>query len=355
MHHHHRSNSKKDDGNGKSSQASGGGKKSHQHHQRRPSSDSTASSSSYESHSSSGSSSTATSTTSTKKNSKAVGKRIPWRPSNNCPSYRPSSQSRVHPASTVDTSNGRVNRNRHHHSHPQQLIPPRTSFVALDCEMVGVGPGGYESSCAKVTIVDWNGQTLLDAYIQQTQEVTDYRTFVSGITPQILKNATMTLEGCRIQVIKILQTHPILVGHALKNDLEVLGITHPWWLIRDTALYEPFMRLHHRGMLCPRKLKELCTEKLSRNIQVQGQPHSPYEDAIAALDLYKSVQVPWESLVNYQMDQARRSQTMMARQYQPYHNHHQQNQYYQYPQQHRPQQHQRPQGQHHQHPYVMVQ
>lgn len=44
----------------------------------------------------------------------------------------------------------------------------------------------------------------------------------------------------------------ILVGHALKNDLDVLMLSHPRTMIRDTARYRPYMRvslilhvLHH--------------------------------------------------------------------------------------------------------------
>ena len=55
-----------------------------------------------------------------------------------------------------------------------QNMPDPDKYVALDCEMVGVGQGGIESSLARVTIVDWFGTVLLDQYIKQTQEVTDY-------------------------------------------------------------------------------------------------------------------------------------------------------------------------------------
>jgi RNA exonuclease 4 len=35
----------------------------------------------------------------------------------------------------------------------------------------------------------------------------------------------------------------ILVGHALKNDLDVLMLSHPRKMIRDTATYRPLMRV----------------------------------------------------------------------------------------------------------------
>jgi RNA exonuclease 4 len=35
----------------------------------------------------------------------------------------------------------------------------------------------------------------------------------------------------------------ILVGHALKNDLDVLMLSHPRTMIRDTSGYRPYMRV----------------------------------------------------------------------------------------------------------------
>lgn len=181
-------------------------------------------------------------------------------------------------------------------------LPEESKYVALDCEMVGIGEDGHTSSIARVTVVDWDGNILLDEYIRQQEPVTDYRTFVSGIIPEDLENAVLSLQDCRKLVLQLLEDH-ILVGHALKNDLRALDISHPWWLTRDTAKYEPFMKVRFDdGVLWPRKLKELVSEKLHQEIQIVGKPHSPYEDALAALDLYRSVRTKWESVMAYKID-----------------------------------------------------
>lgn len=49
--------------------------------------------------------------------------------------------------------------------------------------------------------------------------------------------------------------------------------------------------------LWPRKLKDLSLEKLGCDIQTYGKPHCPYEDAMAAMNLYKTVQEDWERLM----------------------------------------------------------
>lgn len=190
---------------------------------------------------------------------------------------------------------------------PKTVTPKfdESLFVAMDCEMVGVGPYGKQSSLARVTLVDWHGDIIMDEYVQQQQEVTDYRTFVSGITAEMLQDAQLDFSACRQQVLELLEGK-LLVGHGLKNDLRVLGITHPWQMTRDTAKYQPFMKVRFEdGILWPRGLRDLCQEKLNREVQVYGRPHCPKEDAMAALDLYKLVQNKWEKAMEYKINKTK--------------------------------------------------
>lgn len=61
-----------------------------------------------------------------------------------------------------------------------------TKALALDCEMVGVGPGGEESVAARVSLVNQFGKCVYDKYVKVKQPVTDYRTAISGVRPQHL-------------------------------------------------------------------------------------------------------------------------------------------------------------------------
>ena len=54
-------------------------------------------------------------------------------------------------------------------------------YLALDCEMVGVGPEGSESSLARVSLVNYYGAIILDEFVRQRERVVDYRTAVSGV------------------------------------------------------------------------------------------------------------------------------------------------------------------------------
>ena len=54
-------------------------------------------------------------------------------------------------------------------------------YLAIDCEMVGVGLYGSESSLARVSLVNYYGAVILDEFVRQRERVVDYRTHVSGI------------------------------------------------------------------------------------------------------------------------------------------------------------------------------
>jgi RNA exonuclease 4 len=55
--------------------------------------------------------------------------------------------------------------------------------------MVGVGPKGSEDFLARVSIVNYYGNVLLDAFVSPTQRVTDWRTKWSGIRPADVLNS----------------------------------------------------------------------------------------------------------------------------------------------------------------------
>lgn len=63
--------------------------------------------------------------------------------------------------------------------------------------------------------------------------MTDYRTWVSGITPANLQGAP-DISQVQGDVTELLQGR-VLVGHGLKKDLSVLMLSHPRKNMRDTA------------------------------------------------------------------------------------------------------------------------
>ena len=96
--------------------------------------------------------------------------------------------------------------------------------------MVGTGPLGLTSRLAHVVIVNWHGDVVYDVHVRIDKCVTEYRTFVSGITPEDLleSSGAVSFDEARSAkaqsaVINQIQGR-VLVGHGLKNDFAVLRI-----------------------------------------------------------------------------------------------------------------------------------
>ncbi|KAM9377503.1 apoptosis-enhancing nuclease [Pholidichthys leucotaenia] len=170
--------------------------------------------------------------------------------------------------------------------------PIPTTVVALDCEMVGTGPGGRCSELGRCSILDYHGNVLYDKYIRPCQPVTNFRTQWSGIRRHHLHNATPFAQA-REEIQSILEGK-VVVGHAVYNDFEALDMIHPCHMVRDTSSTHLLIRLagfHRKPCI---SLKILASKLLNRRIQVGKQGHCSVEDAQAALDLYKLVECEWE-------------------------------------------------------------
>lgn len=167
-----------------------------------------------------------------------------------------------------------------------------TMAVALDCEMVGTGPGGRCSELARCSILDYHGNILYDKYVQPCQPVTDYRTRWSGIRRHHLHDATPFAQA-REEVLSILEGK-VVIGHSIYNDFEALDVLHPGHMVRDTSTTRLLSRLAgFPRERCP-SLKILACKLLNRRIQAGRRGHCSVEDAQAALDLYKLVEGEWE-------------------------------------------------------------
>ncbi|EFJ41775.1 hypothetical protein VOLCADRAFT_67831 [Volvox carteri f. nagariensis] len=159
-----------------------------------------------------------------------------------------------------------------------------TRVLAIDCEMVGVGPKGTESALARVCLVNSSGSVLLDTFVQPKEKVTDHRTWVSGVRPSDLAGGRPVDDVIK-QVGELVKDR-VLVGHSIGNDLRALRLEdHPRALLRDTAKYPGLMKELPGGRKVSASLKDLAATHLGLTIQ-EGE-HTPVDDARAALYLYQ--------------------------------------------------------------------
>ncbi|KAM7080339.1 interferon-stimulated 20 kDa exonuclease-like 2 isoform 1-T2 [Ciconia maguari] len=172
-------------------------------------------------------------------------------------------------------------------------FPPQPGkLVAIDCEMVGTGPGGRTSDLARCSIVGYQGDVMYDRYIRPAAPIVDYRTRWSGIRRQHMANAVPFSKAQR-EILRIL-SGKIVVGHAIYNDFKALKYFHPKALTRDTSKIPLLNRKGGFPENTAISLKRLTKELLHKDIQVGKSGHSSVEDARATMELYKVVEAEWE-------------------------------------------------------------
>lgn len=171
------------------------------------------------------------------------------------------------------------------------------TILALDCEMCLVEGG--ESALTRVSIVNWDGEIVLNELVMPDKPIIDYLTrsvpsafmstdpyllfSYSGMTAAKLATVTTTLSDIQTRLLGLLTPRSILVGHSLNSDLAALKITHPF--IIDTSVLYP----HPRGHPLKSSLKYLAQKYLGCEIQKNHGTtgHDSIEDASACLDLVK--------------------------------------------------------------------
>ncbi|KAM3924080.1 apoptosis-enhancing nuclease [Leptodactylus fuscus] len=160
--------------------------------------------------------------------------------------------------------------------------------VAIDCEMVGTGPGGKISELARCSVVNYEGDVLYDKYIKPELPVTDYRTPWSGITRNHLKKA-IPFKVAQKEILNLLKGKRV-IGHAIFHDFKVLKYFHPKEQTRDTSnipLLNKIAGIPGRQSV---SLKRLALHILKKQIQVGRKGHSSVEDAQTSMELYKLVE-----------------------------------------------------------------
>ncbi|KAF8161584.1 ribonuclease H-like domain-containing protein [Crassisporium funariophilum] len=166
-----------------------------------------------------------------------------------------------------------------------QQLPGR--YLALDCEMVGVGIDGAESSLARVSLVNFYGAVIMDEFVRQRERVVDYRTQWSGIRETDMINAK-PFEEVQKRVDELLKDR-ILIGHAVHNDMKALLLSHPRPLTRDTQFYA------HKSELCKTRrvaLRNLVKQEI--DLTIQSGEHSSVTDARATMAVYRLHKKDWE-------------------------------------------------------------
>ncbi|KAF2972974.1 hypothetical protein GQX73_g640 [Xylaria multiplex] len=157
-------------------------------------------------------------------------------------------------------------------------------YIAIDCEMVGIGETGLDHMLARVSCVDFHGKQVYDSFVIPRERVTNYRTDITGITASTLRAPTArSFEEVQTTVADLLKDR-ILVGHDVRHDLAVLELSHPTPQIRDTARHSSFRKYGHGPKPA---LRTLAREILGLD-DFQSGKHSSVEDARVTMLLFRT-------------------------------------------------------------------
>ena len=163
----------------------------------------------------------------------------------------------------------------------------KPQVIAMDCEMVE--GESIEHMLARVSLVDFEGRAIYDAYVRPRELVIDYRTNITGLTKEILDRRGEPFGKVRQRVLEHLKGK-VVVGHAVHHDFEAMGIPQPPFnQLRDTCLYSRLRPPKRKTTPSLRLLAEYWLDK-----KVQTDSHSSVEDARTAMMLYKRFQTEWE-------------------------------------------------------------
>ena len=149
------------------------------------------------------------------------------------------------------------------------------NVIAMDCEMV-MTEFGLE--LARVSMVDNEGEVLLDLLVRPDNLIVDYLTKFSGITPDLLRDVTTSFKQAQKKVAEFIGPQSILVGHSLENDLNSLKIVHT--RVIDTSEIYP----HPRGPPAKLSLSMLAYKALKEKMN-RDDGHDSCDDARMTLRL----------------------------------------------------------------------
>ena len=111
---------------------------------------------------------------------------------------------------------------------------------------------------ARISIVNYNGHILMDNFVRPKGEITNYRSWVSGVYPDSMKGKQFNFIQCiiisylealdydtaRKKAIEIL-TNRVIIGHSLKHDFKVLNWEPLDHNVRDLITFKKFQNDKH--------------------------------------------------------------------------------------------------------------
>eukprot|EP00095_Tigriopus_kingsejongensis_P007694 maker-scaffold142_size315517-snap-gene-0.17 protein:Tk07694 transcript:maker-scaffold142_size315517-snap-gene-0.17-mRNA-1 annotation:"rna exonuclease nef-sp-like isoform x4" len=153
----------------------------------------------------------------------------------------------------------------------------QSPVFSVDCEMCLTREG---SELTRICVVNSELEVVYHSLVKPHNEIRNYLTRYSGITPAMLVDVETRLVDVQNALRDLLPPDAIWVGQSLNSDLHALKMMHPY--VIDTSVIFNITGQRPRKT----KLSVLSALFLGQSIQNQGKHgHNPIEDAQAAMKL----------------------------------------------------------------------
>ncbi|KAF7298811.1 FAD/NAD(P)-binding domain-containing protein [Mycena indigotica] len=199
-------------------------------------------------------------------------------------------------------------------------FPAPEHILSLSTVCVGVGPGGTTSMVARIVVVNFQGETILDKFVAPTVPVVDYRAAQTGITAWHLSSKDPIPFNVLQSTLAKLFRGKIVVGHSIWEHLSgslicLLAILSVIYMYFQCSVFRILLWL--RGMsLCIRLIRLLLSQPFRNALRTPNQVIGlqtlcwqlmrrrcgeglidPAENARAGMDLYRSHAPEWEASI----------------------------------------------------------
>ncbi|KAF8343149.1 ribonuclease H-like domain-containing protein [Cantharellus anzutake] len=168
-------------------------------------------------------------------------------------------------------------------------IPPEKAqvgrYIALDCEVVKIKPpytDKMEMSLARVSVVNFHGDIIIDVFVKQVEPVEDYLTAVSGIRPGDLDGPnSVSIRDVRKKVEDLFKGR-VLIGHTLSRNLKTLFLAHDH---SDTVDIQTMLAIRSKYNSQEASLRELTRRECG--VDIEDQQRSSVLKARASMAIFR--------------------------------------------------------------------
>lgn len=104
------------------------------------------------------------------------------------------------------------------------LAKVSSKMMAIDCERCGTTTD--PNALTWIAIVNEDLETVYETLVKPPDPIIDYRSHLSGVTEERMKNVRVTLKDVQNRIQQLVAENPdcILLGHSLNHDLKAVRV-----------------------------------------------------------------------------------------------------------------------------------